>query len=269
MKKLSNDRLHELKGIANKEGKKSYEVMSNEELAAYKNNCLESIETRKDMIAIRPGTLLAKIAQENVEWMEEALVYIDSKLSEKVNPIDQFLANWKEKAFTHYMNLRKEYENLMSEKIEITPENLELLTDAWGRRKLTDEKIEKLMGKVGSMAIFELNNWETSIRSAKIKEFKSGITKNELMVIDSLYRPDKAESILNDILDHQVKQRKLLLIGRITKKAGNIIDASGLYIAANQEINGTVIGDKETVNVTTVLSGGYNVQCLHYRVLVK
>lgn len=49
---------------------------------------------------------------------------------------------------------------------------------------------------------------------------------------------------------------------------GKITDAKGLTIGMNGELNGLVIGDKDSATVTTILAGGYNIQCLHYRVLV-
>lgn len=267
---LSPEKLEVLVAKRNESGfKHTVEVMTKTELKEYRENCMKAINKYKEQIVGNQPTMDA-IRIENMEVLEGYVAYIDSVLAEpKKDVIDTFLANWKDNAFEYYMGLRKQYENLMKVDPKITAENLALITDAWGRQKLSDETIEKLVVKADKMAQYELNNWKTSIRSAMIKEFKDGITKNELSVIDSMYRPDKAEQILNDILDHQVKQRKLLLIGRITKKAGNIVDASGLYIANNGEINGTIIGDKKTVNVNTVYAGGHSVQCLHYRVLVK
>ena len=74
---------------------------------------------------------------------------------------------------------------------------------------------------------------------------------------------------LLEILDRQVISKKATLIAKITKKAGEIVDTSGLYIALDMNINGVVIGTEKTVTVRTILAGGYNIQKLHYRVLVN
>lgn len=58
------------------------------------------------------------------------------------------------------------------------------------------------------------------------------------------------------------------LMNRVEKKCGNIVNVDDLHLNGS-ELNGIVIGDKGTANVYTVLAGGYNVQCLHQRVLVK
>jgi len=52
-----------------------------------------------------------------------------------------------------------------------------------------------------------------------------------------------------------------------TKKI--IIDASGLSIDNQGELNGVIKGSITNVYVFTISAGGYNIQCLHYRVLIK
>jgi hypothetical protein len=74
---------------------------------------------------------------------------------------------------------------------------------------------------------------------------------------------------INNYLDKEVIAKKQSLIVRIQKKAGNILDGSNLSIAENGEINGYIIGDIKKVKVETITAGGYNVQCYHFRVLVK
>lgn len=58
------------------------------------------------------------------------------------------------------------------------------------------------------------------------------------------------------------------LINRVTKYIGEITDYSNLYLTGSA-INGIVIGERGKVRVETILAGGYNIQCLHNRVLVK
>lgn len=58
------------------------------------------------------------------------------------------------------------------------------------------------------------------------------------------------------------------LMKRVEKKCGNIVDATALQLRGS-ELNGIVYGDKGSAVVWTILAGGYNVQCLHQRVLVK
>ncbi|WP_291632198.1 hypothetical protein [Clostridium sp.] len=70
-------------------------------------------------------------------------------------------------------------------------------------------------------------------------------------------------------LENEVARKKEDLLIRITKVIGKITDASYLYIANDANLNGTIIGETGKAEIRTILAGGYNIQCLHYRVLVN
>lgn len=78
---------------------------------------------------------------------------------------------------------------------------------------------------------------------------------------------------LNEAIEIEAEKEKesllTLFISRVTEKVGKITAASDLHVGLNGEINGTVQGTEGTAKVKTVLAGGYNIQCLHYRVMVK
>ena len=76
------------------------------------------------------------------------------------------------------------------------------------------------------------------------------------------------EEYFDKILDKEVAQKEKSFINRVEKKAGKILDAE-LSIGRDGNINGTVVGELKTVTVRTILAGGYNIQSIHYRVLVK
>lgn len=79
----------------------------------------------------------------------------------------------------------------------------------------------------------------------------------------------ESDARIEEIATAEVEAKKFDLISRITEKAGIIVDATYLTIGMNGSLNGRVIGEKKTVNVETIFAGGYNIQRLHYRVLVN
>ena len=72
-----------------------------------------------------------------------------------------------------------------------------------------------------------------------------------------------------DLIDKDLKSRKVKFIKRITDKVGLDICDSRLKMGVDGSINGTVRGHEDTVNVYSIIAGGYNIQKAHYRVLVK
>ena len=66
----------------------------------------------------------------------------------------------------------------------------------------------------------------------------------------------------------------LNLFNRVKAKCGKITDVNGLYLnEANWKegtaINGTVKGTDGIARVSSIVAGGYNIQCLHVRVIVR
>lgn len=62
--------------------------------------------------------------------------------------------------------------------------------------------------------------------------------------------------------------RKARLKAQIEKKVGNVLELN-LRRNENFSLDGYVVGDKATATIDTVMAGGYNIQRLHYRTLIK
>lgn len=73
------------------------------------------------------------------------------------------------------------------------------------------------------------------------------------------------DQYLDKTLSDEVRSKRLGLYYRCVNAAGVLTDVSSLAVGEN----GSVIGDQDKTNVETIYAGGYNIQCLHYRVLVK
>ena len=170
-------------------------------------------------------------------------------------------------------------------KRQLTGEN-DLLEKYKEKRKLEIEK-ENSIPCVPAIESF-LQNWRNKAYEFYVDDFKKVIPfLSELKELDlkytekekrltnrfnsitlSLYNDIDAIDKLNKILDNEVKRKREELFDRVCKVVGDIIDASNLKIGNDASLNGIITGKNGRVNLTTIYAGGYNIQCLHYRVLI-
>ena len=168
----------------------------------------------------------------------------DFASSEKIQVIWDFLQEWRVDAYNYFIENAKEYYKLRQ-----------------GYNKALDEYLATLPSEITS-------SWSKQYKSelAFEKKYYSNIHPFTRQI--ALYGASVDEDKLNKELDKEVEAKYKNLVYRIQEKAGDIVDATGLYIGGNGEINGVVIGTKNKVRVETITAGGYNIQCLHFRVLV-
>ncbi len=167
--------------------------------------------------------------------------------------IDTFLANWKQAAKTHYVSAVDTYNGLVAAQNALMEKhNLYAINP---KRVLPQEYIDA---------------------KAALKEYKEARAKSEMeLIFRCVYAnnpnnpTETLDSFLENVLNKEVANKKAALISKIKAKAGEIVDADKLYIGSDGNINGYVTGTIKQVRIETILAGGYNVQCLHYRVLVK
>lgn len=82
------------------------------------------------------------------------------------------------------------------------------------------------------------------------------------------FRYRDEEYIKRSIAD-EAKMRALQICYKVWDKCGEIVDASGLHWGNDCSLNGQIIGTRGIAYVETIIAGGYNIQCEHFRVLVK
>tara|TARA_R110000796_G_scaffold157189_1_gene273900 strand:- start:72 stop:581 length:510 start_codon:yes stop_codon:yes gene_type:complete len=165
--------------------------------------------------------------------------------------IDTFLANWKQSATEHYVSTANKYR--------------ELGNASWS-----------LMEKYNLHSHRPNQELPQDYIDAKnaVKAFKDIRAKSEFefivqCVCAAKSKTNTLDAFLEAALDKAVAVKKAVLIKKIEAKAGAIVDGNKLYIGADGSINGYVLGKTKEVRVETIYAGGYNIQRLHYRVLVK
>ncbi len=105
-------------------------------------------------------------------------------------------------------------------------------------------------------------------RIEKMREFKEKYTQ----IVRDLsygYAQEDMEERLLKIINRDAETKEQLIIARVNKCVGKIEESLNLYVGVNGELNGKIKGENGICKIETIYAGGYNIQCLHYRVLVK
>jgi hypothetical protein len=181
------------------------------------------------------------------KYQEQLDIEINKENAPKIQVLVDFLADWKEKATDFY---RTECKACME------------LTD---KHRAERKEWEKENG----VNEYSMKFYRSELRKQQQSEMKHRFTN---LVLELTYPTSETycnEEMLEKILDREVKNKYEDLVNRISKVTGEIQDCKNLYIAGNGSINGHVIGKAAKAKVETILAGGYNIQCLHYRVLVN
>lgn len=253
-------------------------MMTREELVSMKRTELEAIARSFNVKGIVDKNK-AKLADEIVAKQDAP---VEIKIEEElvhIPEIEKFLAEWHAKAFKFYKELKAEYKAKQFEKYEITEENLKLVRrNVWSNEaKFSDEKIASILEDLKTTtpntvyaAGIPIDNIKAMITHQRFYNWKSWYTKSAIDIVERMFGPEQQQdNILNTILSKEVESKQKNLIKRVTDKVGIIQDATALTIGADGSLNGIVIGDKGTVSVNAIYAGGYNIQVLHYRVLIK
>lgn len=167
--------------------------------------------------------------------------------------VEEFLARWKKAAESYYRQQVAEMSDWCKEYKEYYDKTMKELESEFGYAiHCYDKKVEaaKVEKKV---------DWKY-----KDKYIKSHWTQ----VVVMLYSANNLDSALEKLLTEEVNNKRVDLYHRCSAVVGVITDATGLRTGGNGSINGIVVGENGKASVETIMAGGWNIQCLHYRVLV-
>ena len=84
----------------------------------------------------------------------------------------------------------------------------------------------------------------------------------------ALRGPKDAQEQITKNIEREAISKEQMLIKRVNKVVGTIVGSISLYVGVNGELNGVIEGVNGKCKIETIYAGGYNIQCLHYRVLV-
>lgn len=92
--------------------------------------------------------------------------------------------------------------------------------------------------------------------------------------VDYKYTEGKKEYFLNTeklqkMLDKEADVKYDFIVERTNEITGTITDATNLKVGSKGDLNGYIKGERGTAKVETIGAGGYNIQCFHFRTLIK
>ena len=163
----------------------------------------------------------------------------------KVPVIEDFLEKWKQNAFQWYINRAGKYGELLTQQVNESKE-LETKQGTMDRKEY---------GKLSS-ELYKKHSKEKN-RFEKLTQEITG------------YRGKIDTEKLDKVLESEKKAKRAGLVERVRSITGDFKNANLLRIGENGELNGIITGIKGTAKVETISAGGWNIQCFHFRVLVK
>lgn len=218
-------------------------------------------------------------ARAKLSEYETALAEAQAKANSRtVKPVLDFLQTWQDKMFTYYNKAVKEY----FEDAESLSKEYEALHQLIHSADLsTDhskyEAVKAQRAKVNTHAetrrckLAGYNEDRTTTRFGRPAVVKVKVQEGEWEYARHYFKKTYDESVayLKKDLKEEADRKYDDMIDRIVHVTGEITDASNLSVAAKGELNGFIVGKKGAALIETIGAGGYNIQCFHFRTLVK
>ena len=102
------------------------------------------------------------------------------------------------------------------------------------------------------------------------KFIRSAREKYGTLIIESRsYGIEKGKERIIKAIEKEAIEKEKKLIARVNKVVGKIIEPIHLRVGVNGDLNGAIRGENGICWIETIYAGGYNIQCLHYRVLIR
>lgn len=220
--------------------------------------------------------LSAWLKENNINTLEDA-VKKDGNTGYKVAEDFRFVEDWlkvvpsfkDEKGIRHYGNERYSFEK---DKIQKVKETIETWNERLVKENLIQNRIQNLPESLKSLSEYlnqvwteyELNRKKSLKEKLQTVGYREFVKEFSYEAYRHAHKSD--EEIIKEV-GIDVKYSILDLLNRVSEVAGEVEDWNNVRWVG-KALNGTLKGSKNNVRVETIVAGGYNIQRLHYRVLV-
>lgn len=195
------------------------------------------VNSKRDFI--KDNTARIYLAKSQIEQIRQ------QEADNRIPAIEKFMDGWETKSRNYYTREARQYLNqwtIYQYKIQDIKDKL--------------SSFDKEYRTLRNQASVEWNKYDSTVTAAV-----RNCVDRRLRIVD--------ETKMNQMISEERYRKTKNLLTGVTKYVGKITDATGLYVSSNLELNGRVIGIEGKAVVETIYAGGYNIQCLHFRVLVN
>lgn len=202
----------------------------------------------------------------------------EKNASRNVKPILDFLEEWKRRVTEYYMEGFKAYFSDRAEMYDKREQLYEMKLkpaeerDYMAMKQLTEES-EKLAQE---FHVAQYGRWEAIPRTdpswrrwgnnkRKIEDGKYEWLKDYF----GYSTLEDAADALAKLLKREAELKYDDIINRTNSIVGQITDATNLSIGLKGDLNGFIVGTRGEAWIETIGCGGWNIQCYHFRTLIK
>ncbi len=183
------------------------------------------------------------------EKYQEMLAEEEAKAaSRNIKPILDFLDGWEERTVAFFIKKRQEYLVAKEEYYKKDKDFCQTYNDRF-QVNLSKEEVKKLESSWRALRVTFQRDWNFIIR------YESGTGSWE-------------ENMKKAVAKEKVAKYDDL-VERVTCITGQITDASGIHLGKKGDLNGIIRGKSGNARIETIGAGGWNIQCYHFRTLVK
>lgn len=177
--------------------------------------------------------------------------FINSQVPEVIK---EFLENWKNQALEWHL---KRYDGMVKMKKELDE----------ATEKATEDYKKNVSTVMGNKYYNYMRDLELDYNSKKKKIMMyAGQT---VVSMGAISNKEERDEWIENLLEREKQAKIIDLINRINKVAGEIVDASEIEISPKGNLDGIIKGSIANVKIETIGAGGFNIQCFHYRTLIK
>jgi len=193
-----------------------------------------------------------------------------SDLIEKIHSIEVHIDEYTERIakISSDMSQLSDNDSLVDELFDKVPQ-LKVFIDTVAEKQVEflQEKSEKLK-KALKRWEKEWEEWKEKNKDTKYRSFNDKYWAEENFKKE--HKPKGAVLTKDQILrmvDDWKRSESLMLASRIKTEFGDV-ESTNLTIGVDGNVNGIIRGTNKTAKIETIWAGGYNIQCLHTRLLI-